>query len=506
MINGKSSEMKASVDPGVDPEPQSDQAWEKTKEFIEANIVADSSMKKYSSQMREYEAWWAKNGRLAADDSSFSMFLIDKSRNSGVTYSKSHLGSYSKSVSHHYRFEDESCNPTKSKWAVAARTVALKFGRYAVSKNELEEEHLNEGLMQMEKRLRLAEASSNNAEAFHVNRNGLMILLSSRTLLRGEEAANLRVEEVFLERFGSDDFIFILVAESKTDRQHEIPIEDRNSGKVLILCVNPNKTICPIEWFRRYTELKASVPSKVIKKLGGNWRPFFCQINGEPLSKETLRHRVKDLVISIGLDPSKYGGHSTRSGAATTLIRKGVDLLLVKRLGRWKSGAVFLYIRHNATDMLKAHLQGFSATEPNERDGNLANSLETRETTRALDELTRKIKARELAPSVGKPPGKIDSAHSRQTAKVESVPSGATPATAQAGKLTVVESQWQKAQIAQAAAVLTHLAKLSGPIANGTHAYPRQPSEVVRTTLKSKKTSGISEICAWGRRPETNHQ
>lgn len=92
MINGKSSEMKASVDPGVDPEPQSDQAWEKTKEFIEANIVADSSMKKYSSQMREYEAWWAKNGRLAADDSSFSMFLIDKSRNSGVTYSKSHLG------------------------------------------------------------------------------------------------------------------------------------------------------------------------------------------------------------------------------------------------------------------------------------------------------------------------------------------------------------------------------------------------------------------------------
>jgi hypothetical protein len=37
------------------------------------------------------------------------------------------------------------------------------------------------------------------------------------------------------------------------------------------------------------------------------------------------------------LDSSKYSGHSFRSGAATTAVRRGIGDATIQMLGRWKS-------------------------------------------------------------------------------------------------------------------------------------------------------------------------
>jgi len=52
----------------------------------------------------------------------------------------------------------------------------------------------------------------------------------------------------------------------------------------------------------------------------------------------------------IGVDPAKYSGHSFRRGGATFAHRLGVDPLLIKRMGDWRSDAYRRYIDHNTPE------------------------------------------------------------------------------------------------------------------------------------------------------------
>ena len=46
---------------------------------------------------------------------------------------------------------------------------------------------------------------------------------------------------------------------------------------------------------------------------------------------------VKKFSERINLDPAKYAGHSLRSGGATAMAQKGVDLGLIVNHGRWQN-------------------------------------------------------------------------------------------------------------------------------------------------------------------------
>ena len=52
----------------------------------------------------------------------------------------------------------------------------------------------------------------------------------------------------------------------------------------------------------------------------------------------------KGLVLA-GVKPDDYTGHSFRSGAATTAVKKGLGDATIKMLGCWKSDAYQLYIK-----------------------------------------------------------------------------------------------------------------------------------------------------------------
>ncbi len=99
------------------------------------------------------------------------------------------------------------------------------------------------------------------------------------------------------------------------------------------------------------------------KKNGSIWYPLFHKLEGDALSAATLRCLIKEETGKIGLDPKEYGGYSTRSGGATTMIKNGVELRVLQKHGRWKSDAVFVYLRDNAVDLFNAQMVGFGAAE-----------------------------------------------------------------------------------------------------------------------------------------------
>ena len=50
------------------------------------------------------------------------------------------------------------------------------------------------------------------------------------------------------------------------------------------------------------------------------------------------------MLQEVGVDSSKYSGHSFRIGAATTAAKLGVSDSLIMILGRWRSSAFVRYI------------------------------------------------------------------------------------------------------------------------------------------------------------------
>ena len=58
------------------------------------------------------------------------------------------------------------------------------------------------------------------------------------------------------------------------------------------------------------------------------------------LSYATVRGHVLDLLANIGLDPTKFGLHSLRSGGASAAANLGGNDRLFKKHGRWKSDKV----------------------------------------------------------------------------------------------------------------------------------------------------------------------
>ena len=58
--------------------------------------------------------------------------------------------------------------------------------------------------------------------------------------------------------------------------------------------------------------------------------PFFVWRDGSPLSQHHLVKEVRVILSAVGLDSSKYAGHSFRISAATSAARAGVPSHLIK--------------------------------------------------------------------------------------------------------------------------------------------------------------------------------
>ncbi len=83
---------------------------------------------------------------------------------------------------------------------------------------------------------------------------------------------------------------------------------------------------------------------------------LFVYSTGLVLDHGSFVRYTKTMVQKVGLDPSKYSGHSFRSGAASVAGTNNFQPWEIKLLGHWKSDVYQSYIRDTCT-----HAVGFAA-------------------------------------------------------------------------------------------------------------------------------------------------
>ena len=140
-----------------------------------------------------------------------------------------------------------------------------------------------------------------------------------------DPSQHLTYNDIAVDNRRQPSFITVTIKQSKTDpfRKGVTVVIGRAAGP-----------LCPLVAVLSYMAMRQQGEG-----------PLFQFRDGRPLTRERFVAKVWEVLQDIGIDQTKYCGHSFRIGAATTAARKGIQDSLIKTLGRWESVAYQLYVR-----------------------------------------------------------------------------------------------------------------------------------------------------------------
>ena len=101
--------------------------------------------------------------------------------------------------------------------------------------------------------------------------------------------------------------------------------------------VGKTRSICPFEVISFYLEARGNYLSMQ--------EPLFIFQDKSPVLPSHVRRILRSLLRKLNLNPKLYDTHSFRIGRATDLAKHGTDVEEIKRLGRWRSNAVYKYLK-----------------------------------------------------------------------------------------------------------------------------------------------------------------
>ena len=120
----------------------------------------------------------------------------------------------------------------------------------------------------------------------------------------------------------------------KISNQNVIGKRNKNNKK---LASSAGKQFCRYQLLRSYAKLRGPYHT--------DHDPFFVFSDGSPVKPQNLRICLKKSLKMTGFEPSLYSLHSLRSGRTVDLWKCGLSVESIKKLGRWKSNAVFKYLK-----------------------------------------------------------------------------------------------------------------------------------------------------------------
>ena len=94
---------------------------------------------------------------------------------------------------------------------------------------------------------------------------------------------------------------------------------------------------CPFTLLKEYLSVRGPAQNKK--------EQFFVFSDGSPVTPHHMRTNLKALLSRARFQAKYYDMHSLRIGCATDLLNMGISVETIKKLGRWKSNAVFNYLR-----------------------------------------------------------------------------------------------------------------------------------------------------------------
>ena len=145
-----------------------------------------------------------------------------------------------------------------------------------------------------------------------------------------------------------------------TESDHAVKVGDVEIG------TNKNKIKFTLRSSKTHGKYTCPQSIKISKNLGGEdhcpfqilrnylaQRPkarnyqenFFIFKDGSPVTPYHFHSKLKSIITIAGYDPEEFSTHCFRSGRAVDLFNLGVSVETIKKIGRWKSNAVYVYLK-----------------------------------------------------------------------------------------------------------------------------------------------------------------
>ena len=118
--------------------------------------------------------------------------------------------------------------------------------------------------------------------------------------------------------------------------------KDTHPQTIKIVChknaqVAKNNNLCPFKILNRYIDCRLEYDSPL--------EQFFVFADGSPVLAFHFRKTLKTVLKAADFDSSLYDTHSMRSGRVVDLLKLHVSIEDICKLGRWKSSAVYSYLK-----------------------------------------------------------------------------------------------------------------------------------------------------------------
>ena len=130
--------------------------------------------------------------------------------------------------------------------------------------------------------------------------------------------------------------LFILRS-SKTHGKHTHPQFIKISTKVMGNEQRNDKHNCPYQILEEY--VAARPPYESIQE------QFFVFRDYSPVTGFQMRSTLHKLLNLMQYQASNYNCHSFRQGRSVDLLKYGVPVPIIQKLGRWTSNCVYTYLR-----------------------------------------------------------------------------------------------------------------------------------------------------------------
>ena len=124
---------------------------------------------------------------------------------------------------------------------------------------------------------------------------------------------------------------------SKADKPQIIKIMSNYTSKKDQQCRAIHGPWCPFKLLREFMSLR--------KIRESDMEQFFVFFDGSPVLGSNLRAILHRCPLKLQFNPALHGLHGLRSGHASDLLKAGISVETIKKIGRWKSNAVYKYLK-----------------------------------------------------------------------------------------------------------------------------------------------------------------
>jgi site-specific recombinase XerD len=283
------------------------------REYLDASLSANTR-RAYAADLKEFRAWCDAHGAcwMPAEPTTLVAYLTSLAKTHKVSTITRRLAAIS--VAH--RFSQQATNPVRD-FKVRQLLEGIKRKKKCAPTQK-----------QPTVTLHIKEMVGEIPPTLQGLRDKALLLLGFSGALRRSELVGIDVEDLALCKEG----LVVTVQKSKTDQY--------SYGRKVGVCFGDNEATCPVKAVTAW--MRASGIST-----GALFRPVkWGKVQEQRLSDKAVARMVKRYGADIGLETSKFSGHSLRAGLVTSAIQAGVDPLDVQR----HSG-------HASLDMLKRYIR-----------------------------------------------------------------------------------------------------------------------------------------------------